>query len=150
MLQVITQNILTIQNGVICHQVNCHNRMGSGLALDIRNKWPVVYHKYNKICNSSFPLTLLGECQLIRIYEGTNLWVANIFGQLNYGNLAGMCYTSYEAVHKAFKKLSTDGEVTGQQIYVPFQMGCGLAGGNWDIYSEIIEKYIPKAIVCKK
>lgn len=149
MLQTITRDILSLPKGIICHQTNCRNRMGLGLAFDIRHKWPIVYHRYGKLCNSTFPQCLIGECQLVEINE-FGLWVANIFGQMDYGNLAGMCYTSYEAVHKAFKKLSESKEIEGLQVYVPFEMGCGLAGGDWEIYSSIIEKYIPTAIVCQK
>ena len=43
-------NLLNIRSGVICHQVNCIGAMGAGLALQIRNKWPIVYEKYKEDC----------------------------------------------------------------------------------------------------
>jgi len=36
-----------------------------------------------------------------------------------------------------------------EKVYVPYLMGCGLAGGDWGIYSEIIEFYIPDAIIVR-
>lgn len=27
------------------------------------------------------------------------------------------------------------------KVYVPFMYGCGLAGGNWNIVSEILKRY---------
>lgn len=37
----------------ICQQVNCRGVMGAGLALQIRNKWPVVYRRYLGLCYGS-------------------------------------------------------------------------------------------------
>jgi O-acetyl-ADP-ribose deacetylase (regulator of RNase III) len=148
-LQTITKDILTIQKGVIVHQTNCRNRMGAGLAFDIRHKWPVVYYQYTKLCNSKFPPQLLGTYQLVKIYD-TGLWVANIFGQLDYGSMPSMCYTNYEVVHRAFKALAENEEIKGCPVYIPFGMGSGLAGGNFEIYAEIVEKYTPTAVICKK
>ena len=37
---------------IICHQVNCQGKMNSGIAKQIREKWPVVYKKYSELCES--------------------------------------------------------------------------------------------------
>jgi O-acetyl-ADP-ribose deacetylase (regulator of RNase III) len=39
-------NLLEVKSGIICHQVNCIGAMGTGIALQIRNKWPVVFNDY--------------------------------------------------------------------------------------------------------
>ena len=39
-------DLLKIDNGIICHQVNAMGKMGAGIALSIRKKWPVVYNDY--------------------------------------------------------------------------------------------------------
>ena len=36
----------------ICQQVNCRGVMGAGLAKQIRDKWPVVFDEYKKICGT--------------------------------------------------------------------------------------------------
>lgn len=35
---------------LVCHQVNCHGVIGSGLALQIREHYPVVFESYRKKC----------------------------------------------------------------------------------------------------
>lgn len=37
----------------------------------------------------------------------------------------------------------------GVPVYVPHLMGCDLAGGNWAVYSEIIEFFVPWATVVR-
>ena len=44
----IQKDITTERHGLIIHGVNCQGVMGSGVALAIRNKWPVVYDEYKK------------------------------------------------------------------------------------------------------
>jgi O-acetyl-ADP-ribose deacetylase (regulator of RNase III) len=143
MLKIICKDILTVDQGIICHQVNCKGVMGSGIALAIKNKWPDVYNQYRrKFLEGGWNV---GEIQIVEV--GPNLNVCNIAGQNNYGR--GL-QTNYEAIKTAFFTLSliNKQKETPLPIYIPFLMGCGLAGGNWETYSKIIEEYIPDAIVC--
>lgn len=137
----IKQDILTIAKGLIVHQVNCKAKMGSGLALQIRNKYPEVYDRYIK------DPPFLGTVQIV--YVTDELAVVNLAGQYDYGR--DKQHTDYVAVERAMLQLSRMhiGE-NDTNIYIPFNMGCGLGGGDWKIYSAIIEKCIPKAIICKK
>lgn len=66
-----TQN----EDTVICHQVNCCGVMGAGLAKQIRDKWPVVFDEYKKICGAD----KLGNSQTVQV--APQLYVANLFGQ---------------------------------------------------------------------
>ena len=43
-------NLLDAQTDVIAHQVNCQGVMGSGVAKQIRDKWPRVYDSYVTYC----------------------------------------------------------------------------------------------------
>lgn len=76
-------------------------------------------------------------------------YIANLYGQLNIGT--NKQQTDYKALQKAiqdfYKQLS---EIIPQKngynlseslrIAFPKNMGCGLAGGNWDIVEKIIIK----------
>lgn len=149
MLKQIEKDILTIKEGVLTHQVNCFGVMGSGIAKAIRDKWPQVYTSYQTFClDAKDTQNLLGKYQVITVE--TNLMLANIFGQLNYGR-DGKQYTDYTAVNKALYSLSSFLKTYPEQkqVYVPYKMGCGLGGGDWDIYTAIIAKHFPTAIVCK-
>lgn len=76
-------NILTPptrnENTIICHQVNCRAAMGAGLARQIRDKWPVVFDEYVKVCSPK----KLGDFQVVQV--APQLYVANLFGQSSFG-----------------------------------------------------------------
>jgi hypothetical protein len=124
--------------------------MGSGIAKAIRDKWPHVYSEYQRYCSAMTPQTLLGTAQLT--HGAAGIMVANVFGQLHYGRRREI-YTDYEAVDKAFARVAHSAKdlmvPVPYQIYVPYNMGCGLGGGDWTKYSAIIRKHVPNAIVCQ-
>lgn len=143
-MDIIRQNILDITNGIIVHQVNCQGVMGAGIALQIRRRWPKVYTAYHRLCLEEQRGTkLLGRIQMV----GTTgkLTICNLFGQHRYGR--NRRYTDYDAVRKALSRLA---ELSmSRQIYIPYNMGCANAGGDWDIVSGIIADTCSRSIVCK-
>jgi O-acetyl-ADP-ribose deacetylase (regulator of RNase III) len=149
MLKIIKQDILKVKSGIICHQVNCKGVMGAGLAKQIKNKWPLVYVEYLKFI-SKYPSPIcLGSFQSYQV--DNDLIICNIFGQIGYGKGIHTCYDQVDEAFEKFKDNSVY-SFTGEdawKVYVPYMMGCGLAGGDWKIYSAIIERYFPQAIVCK-
>lgn len=126
-------NLLEADEQIIVHQVNCQGVMGAGLAKAIRNKWPQVYDKYRRICTEYTPESLLGK--VLPVTVGDKI-ILNVFGQLNYGREG--VQTSYEALELALRKIES--KYMFQKIAFPLNMGCGLAGGNWDIVSAMIDK----------
>ena len=78
-------NLLDVKSGIICHQVNCIGAMGAGIALQIKNKWPVVFNDYKKECQLFVhnPKKLLGKVQDTLVSD--KLVVANCFGQVYPG-----------------------------------------------------------------
>ncbi len=149
MLRFIDQDILRVDAGLICHQTNCAGVMGSGLALQIKTKYPEVYEAYSRFCAGYKTLNTspLGLVYTVRITP--ELVIANLFGQYGYGT--DKQYTDYVSVELAFAELAKllKYEFVKGPIYVPYRMGCGFGGGNWETYSAIIEKHVPDAIVCK-
>jgi len=142
-MQIIEGNILKVKYGIICQQVNCKGKMGAGIALAIRKMWPVVYKDYIESYKT-------GNLKLGAVIVTTiiphNLFVANLCGQYNYGRKGR--YTNYQAIETCLKYIDSINS-TGLPIYIPYGMGCTLAGGNWNIVSNIIEKIIPNAIIVK-
>ena len=151
-MQIVKKNILTVERGIICQQVNCQGVMGSGLAKQIRNKWPDVYDGYIKFCDfyKKREFQMLGKVLWISKLENPNLVIANIFGQLHYG-YDGKRYTDYAALNEAFNFIECHHfyEKVNKEIYFPFNFGCDRGGGDWNIVSKMIEFYFPAAIVCK-
>lgn len=137
------KNILTAKEGIILQGVNCQGIMGSGLALDIKTMYPKVYTEYKefveKFCGANDRKDLLGKVHLAQV--GPKLWVANCFTQYFYGKvkpLSGSCHLDYNALEKCLNTLFS------LQMNLPLHLpkiGCGLAGGDWKIVKEIIEKF---------
>ena len=131
-------NLLDAPVDYICHQVNCQGRMGSGIAGQIRERWPKVYSNYMERyylyadCHSE--QHLLGE---IGIVDVKGKCVVNMFGQLHYG-YDGDRYTSYDAFWSCLMKIKSD-VPEGSKIGFPWGIGCGLGGANWEVISTMID-----------
>ena len=120
---------------IICHQVNCQGVMGSGVAKQVKEKYPMVYREYKAVCNMYQPSELLG-LNLITYIDKTHM-IANLFGQERFG-YDGKCYTNYDSLLNALEQLR-DG-YSNKTIAIPYLMGCHRGGGDWDTVYEMIEK----------
>ena len=128
-------NILNTKCNIICQQVNCKGVMGAGLALQIRRKWTIVYKDYKQYCNSANKYNnLLGNVLFTKVEN--DKYVANMFRQLNYGRAKQQ--TNYSALSKSFTTVCNFAKVNGYTVAIPYGIGCGLAGGSWDVVSKII------------
>lgn len=134
-------NILNVTRGLICQQVNCQGVMGAGLAKAIRNKWPKVYTSYRV----NYMKAKLGQIQPICV--DNNLYVINFFAQDRYGR--DKQHTDYTAFTTCLIKLSQWQRKNCPKlpVYIPYKIGCGLAGGDWSIVKELIKTIIPTAII---
>lgn len=149
MLNVIEKDITTIDSGIIAHQVNCRGKMGSGIAGALRSKYPCIFAPYSKIIRSYIASgekePILGTVNLVPVSSA--LRVANMFTQYDYGYDGGL-YTNYDAIESAFKRLKMV-NYRNLPVAIPYLLGCGLGGGDWNIVSEIIVDIMPDIIVCK-
>lgn len=144
MIKEVEGNLLTYPNiQVIGHQTNCFGIMGGGIAKQIRNMYPEVYDEYYAKCHQSDHWELLGTTQICKTHDGKI--VANLFGQYGIG---GNVETNYDALRNALLllKLQVKNEFTsGDSINIglPYKIGCGLAGGDWDgaVYPIIRELF---------
>jgi len=153
MLNIIQQNITTVTTGIICQQVNCQGVMGAGLAKQIRAKFPPAYEEYMKAYKRK--MLTLGNVIYAVISFKPPLYVANLCGQNYYGREKGRVYTDYASVRECLTKVSElrvmieNANAIYSPIYIPYFMGCGLAGGNWDTVYGIIEETIPDAVIAQ-
>ena len=132
-------NLLDAQTDVIAHQVNCQGVMGSGVAKQIRDKWPRAYDNYVSYCYDYITCTheLLGECQLVQVND--NQHVANLFGQNYYGR-DGKRYTSYDGIYDALASLAVQMMSAGMKsLALPYNMSSCLGGADWNVVLTMIE-----------
>lgn len=155
----VNMNILDVEHGIICQQVNCRGVMGAGLAKQIRNKWPRVYRIYRRFFEEG--KLRVGNMHLIPVNLGKmtdndrrkDLIVANLCGQDQYGR--DKRYTDYIGLRKAMvelgKWLITHHNFTGVKlpIYFPYGMSSTLAGGDWYLVRCIIRNIFPDAIIVR-
>ena len=135
MIHYINADLLNSDCNFICHQVNCQGKMGSGVAKQIRDRWPEVYSNYARVANSK----MLGKVQILYI-EDANIprqCVVNMFSQENYG-YDGARYTSYDAFWNCLNELKNQ-IPKGATIAFPYKIGCGLGGANWEIIEKMID-----------
>ena len=152
MIHYIHDDITKSKCDIICHQVNCQGAMNSGVAKQIREKWPKVFQEYRKLVNDITQLRgskdLLGECQLVCLETGEFKYVANLFGQEFYGYDSNQ-YTDIEALKKSLLNLRKCVDEVSKykeqffpnsniRIAMPWKIGCVRGGANWtDVYSMI-------------
>lgn len=138
MVNYVKGNLLDSDCMYICHQVNCQGVMGSGIAKQIKERWPEVYANYRITCSMFKPEKLLGTIDVVDTNDHHN--IVNIFGQLTCG-YDGKRYTSYDAFSDALKKFKA-WFPHGSTIGFPKNIGCGLGGGNWKVISTLIEEIL--------
>lgn len=151
-----TGNLLEAPVEYVCHQVNCQGRMGSGIAKQIKERWPIVYDGYmtefkameDKIIELSgqwesqidVSEVLLGRLQQIQVNDTQT--VINMFAQQYYG-YDGKRYTSYDAFWACLGGIK-DSIPKGSKIGFPWKIGCGLGGANWEVIATMIEEVLAK------
>ena len=129
-------DILESGADVICHQVNCMGVMGAGLAKQVAKRWSAVYLRFQEVCMSNNPQVLLGRCQLDRVVcNDKYVQIVSMFAQNDYGR--DKCYTNYEAVRSCMEYVKQ--QYVGKVIAIPYKIGCGLGGGDWNIVHQIIK-----------
>lgn len=147
----INGDLLEIKEGVILHQVNTKAVTG-GLAGALRRQWPQAFQPYLQACQMHNDprgvITVAGACILgSQVDDGKRIVIAHIFGQISPGPNTDMKLVD-AALAEFAKKYGTNGN--DRPVYAPFQMGCGLGGGNWDDYKEALFKHIPNIIIVRK
>lgn len=128
----------------LIHVVNNKNVMNAGVAKVISRKWPQVkedYHAYFAIHSNT---SLLG--QIIMTHVGEGQYILSMIAQDGYGN-DGKRYLQYDALEQCLaqaKRISTQLNIP---LYAPFKMGCGLAGGNWELVLPMLNE--SNVTICK-
>lgn len=127
-------DILKASENIICHQVNIQGYMGGGLARQIAKKYPSVetfYSKYAYQLGNDYKILKGKHCgSHINNYQR----IENCFTQKpNFD-------TDYEAIEMCLRKLLDECRKTNHTIAIPYGYGCGIAKGDWNKVTEILEQ----------
>jgi O-acetyl-ADP-ribose deacetylase (regulator of RNase III) len=118
---------------VIIQGCNCQCRMARGIALTIKQQFP---EAYTVDCQTAIgDRTKLGSFTSIQIdRDGFKFTIVNGYTQFHWQGEGVLA--DYEAIRSVFRKVKQ--QFGGKRIGYP-KIGAGLARGNWEIISGIIE-----------
>lgn len=147
MIEFCNGNVLDADTDAIAQQVNCMGVMGAGLAKQIRNRYPSVYDDYKDICRFTNKFELLGYAQFCKV---DNKYIVNLFGQCRYGR--DKQYTELTALKDALRHLRDSSYYIYEvkSIAIPYGIGCGLGGADWDDVYEIIKLIFERSSILVK
>lgn len=143
--QEIEGNLITLAKegkfDVIAHGCNCYCNMGAGIAPQMANafgcdKFTMERDEYKGDVNKLGTI----DYEHFPLLRGNGLMVVNAYTQYSTGFNRLTVSTSaldYEALTLCLRKMNYIFE--GLHIGLP-QIGCGLAGGDWEMVKEIIQK----------
>ena len=125
---------------IIIHQVNCQGVMGSGVAKQVKDKYPNVYNSYYSMCKNYSSNDLLGKVLLVNtpdyISNGKRIrMIANFFSQDNYGYQG--VFTNYDSFKSCLEYMRDS--YSNCSMAIPYLIGCRRGGGNWETIYRMIE-----------
>lgn len=132
------------QFDVIIHGCNCFCTMGKGIAKSIKTEFPEAYAadcSTKKGCREKLGTFSFAEIDDIvgPSGDGQHLIVVNAYTQYNWrtgGGGGGGTKVDYHAIRQVMKQVKRN--FSGKRIGYPL-IGAGLAGGDWNIISSIID-----------
>ena len=133
MIELLDIDIFKHDAQCIIHQANCHCTMRSGIAAQITRLYP---EAVEADCKTKVgDPAKLGTFTIAHAKDGK--YIYNLYGQYNFGKQ--LRQTHYEGFYRAMESIYRD--VLSKDLTtasVPYNIGCGLAGGSWRIVEAII------------
>jgi O-acetyl-ADP-ribose deacetylase (regulator of RNase III) len=124
-------------NKVIAHICNDLGGWGKGFVLAVSQRWQEPERDYRKWhrerARNDFGL---GAVQFVQVEPW--IWVANMIGQRGMKTGSKGPPIRYDAVRDCLEKLAEFASWQAASVHMP-RIGCGLAGGRWELILPIIE-----------
>lgn len=135
-LAVVSGDLLEAAEDKICHQCNCVTEYAAGLASAVFRKFPTAnrYTRRRHRLEQDVPGT---------IYVDPHSKVVNLYGQLQPGSPRGekrsIRLTWFDTCLGGLLLLGSPSDPVS--FAFPWQIGCGLAGGNWEDYYQKLSQF---------
>lgn len=124
-------------NKIIVHVCNDIGGWGKGFVMAISKRWKEPEKQYREWFKSKNDFEL-GKVQFVQVEE--DLWVANLIGQHKINkDENGDAPIRYNAIEEGLKTVSDFAKTNSASVHMP-RIGCGLAGGKWEMIEPIILK----------
>jgi O-acetyl-ADP-ribose deacetylase (regulator of RNase III) len=123
------------ENKIIVHICNDIGGWGKGFVMAISKRWKKPENQYREWFKSKNGFEL-GKVQFVQVEE--NLWVANLIGQHKINkDENGNAPIRYDAIEQGLQQVTSFAKENKASIHMP-RIGCGLAGGKWEMIELII------------
>jgi len=130
---------------IIAHVCNNIGAWGKGFVLALDKLSPEPRKVYRDLVRELIifgnkPTLTLGTMTLAEVERG-NLYVANMVAQRGLRSATNPVPLDYDALEKSLETLAVTAEIFAASVHMP-RIGCGLAGGNWDVVESIINRVL--------
>lgn len=149
------------------HGTNCQGRMGSGIALTIKQLFPEVYNTYMRQYNHEG--LQLGNVSMVLPADHEHFVFFNCNTQDKYRGFKnedgtvephGKVYADYDAIRECFERINeivmsmkgvtpifseSDEPITNIEVHFPL-IGAGLANGEWNLIAAMIDEALDDSI----
>jgi O-acetyl-ADP-ribose deacetylase (regulator of RNase III) len=118
----------------IIHQANLYHTFGSGIAAEIKKRFPEAYE--------ADKLTIRGDKKRLGTFtfaKSKGIIIVNLYSQDGMGGTER--HTDYVAMLAGLERIREWIPTTHKKpnVGLPFKIGCGLANGDWKIVKPIID-----------
>lgn len=136
-----TGNLLDFGHGItmIAHCANCQNTFGSGIALQIKEEYPLAFEADTEAAKAK--KNNLGQFSVASLPNNKkiiNIYAQNLFGmdkrQLDYEAF----YMAFEELHRLLLEAKEKGRI--HVLGIPKNIGCFRAGGSWKVVLAMLEE----------
>ena len=136
---------------MIIHVCNDIDKFGKGFVAALSKKWPETKRSFHAM--KAGGVNILGNVDFCWI---DNVCVANMISQhgiykvYNRKSKESIPPIRYDALHESLQKVRDQVETLisygkSVSIHMP-RIGCGLAGGKWELIEPIINEILPKLV----
>jgi O-acetyl-ADP-ribose deacetylase (regulator of RNase III) len=119
---------------IIAHCCNDLGRWGKGFVMALSRRWEQPEAEYRGWHQDGTNFAL-GEIQVVQV--GDYLWVSNMIGQRGIKAGSKGPPIRYDALRRCLANLATAARQLGASVHMP-RIGCGLAGGRWEMVEPLI------------
>ena len=121
--------------------VNNEGKYGAGFSGALSARWPKVETEYRQWWRSRYGKLLLGDIQVIHVLS--DLAVINMVAQKGIVSKDNPQPIDYEALKVCLSKAGVEISKFNAAVHMP-RIGCGLAGGSWELILPILEQELLK------
>ncbi len=125
-------------NKIICHICNDIGAWGAGFVLAISARWSDPKDEYRGWYSAGAEAGFrLGAVQFVQVEP--YIWVANMIGQRGIKTGSKGPPIRYDAVDECLAAVGEMAVRSKASIHMP-RIGCGLAGGTWEMIEPLVVK----------